>query len=177
MMIAISLFLNGSARSRDAKLNVDDIRKPPRANRDWRSTVCRQITRGSGDNWDQQRAPLLTNQIAMMSVLGPSFAELQVLSDEQLSACAGWAHEALGVLFCRYHRLILNIGFKILRDHGEAEDLAQSVFLECYRVAGQFDPTPGSTRTWLLQYVYQLRVTGDREQGLGGMCATSAPQE
>jgi RNA polymerase sigma-70 factor (ECF subfamily) len=94
---------------------------------------------------------------------GCSFAELQVLSDEQLMLHVSAGHyDALGVLFDRYHRLILSIGFKILRDPGEAEDLAQSVFLECYRVAEQYDPRRGSTKTWLLQYVYHRSINRRR---------------
>ena len=85
-----------------------------------------------------------------------SFAQLQELSDEQLMVHVKGQHDdALTVLFDRYHRLVLSIGFKIVRDLGEAEDLAQSVLLECYREAGQFDPARGSTKTWLLQYAYR----------------------
>jgi RNA polymerase sigma-70 factor, ECF subfamily len=92
---------------------------------------------------------------AVSGLRGYGISELQVLSDEQLMVHVQAGHyEALGVLFCRYRRLILSVGFKILRDPGEAEDLAQSVFLEVYRVAGQFNAARGSTKTWLLQYAY-----------------------
>jgi RNA polymerase sigma-70 factor, ECF subfamily len=94
---------------------------------------------------------------------GYSFAELQTLSDEQLMVHVRGQHDdALAVLFDRYHRLVLSIGFKILRDLGEAEDLAQSVFLEISRVAGQFDPARGSTKTWLLQYAYHRSINRRR---------------
>lgn len=54
-------------------------------------------------------------------------ARLQLLSDEQLMMhVKALQYDALGVLFDRYHRLILSVGFRILRDSGEAEDLAQS---------------------------------------------------
>jgi RNA polymerase sigma-70 factor (ECF subfamily) len=92
-----------------------------------------------------------------------SFAELQILSDEQLMVHVKGGHDdALAVLFDRYHRLVLSIGFKILRDLGEAEDVSQSVFLEFYRVAGQFDPARGSTKTWLLQYAYHRSINRRR---------------
>jgi len=74
----------------------------------------------------------------------------------------GGHDDALAVLFDRYHRLVLSIGFKILRDLGEAEDLSQSVFLEFHRVAGQFDPARGSTKTWLLQYAYHRSINRRR---------------
>ena len=93
-----------------------------------------------------------------------SFAQLHDLSDEELMAQvkAGY-DDALTVLFDRYHRLVLSIAFKILRDLGEAEDLAQSVFLEIYRVAAQFDPARGTTKTWLLQYAYHRSINRRRD--------------
>jgi RNA polymerase sigma-70 factor (ECF subfamily) len=83
------------------------------------------------------------------------FADLARLPDEQLMLHVKSGHDdALAVLFDRYHRLVLSVGYKILRDLGEAEDLMQAVFLEFYRTAAQFDPVRGSAKTWLLQYAY-----------------------
>lgn len=94
---------------------------------------------------------------------GLSFDELDRLTDEELMLHVKGGHDdALAVLFDRYHRLVLSIGFKILHDLGEAEDLAQAVFLEFYQVAGQFDPARGSTKTWLLQYVYHRGINRRR---------------
>jgi RNA polymerase sigma-70 factor (ECF subfamily) len=94
---------------------------------------------------------------------GRSFAELQILSDEQLMVHVKGGHDdALAVLFDRYHRLVLSIGFKILRDLGEAEDLAQTVFIEISRAAGQFDAARGTTKTWLLQYAYHRSINRRR---------------
>jgi RNA polymerase sigma-70 factor (ECF subfamily) len=84
-----------------------------------------------------------------------SSRELRNLSDEFLMAHLQAGHaDALAVLFDRYHRLVLSIAMKILRDVGEAEDLMQSVFLEIYRSAAQFDPAKGTTKVWILQYAY-----------------------
>jgi RNA polymerase sigma-70 factor, ECF subfamily len=63
-------------------------------------------------------------------------------------------NDALAVLFERYQRLVLSIALKIVRDHGEAEDVTQNVFLEIYRSVAQFDPAKGSLKVWLLQYAY-----------------------
>ena len=94
---------------------------------------------------------------------GYSFADLQGLSDDRLMVHVKGRHDdALAILFDRYHRLVLSIGLKILRDLGEAEDLAQSVFLEISRVAGQFDPGRGTTKTWLLQYAYHRSINRRR---------------
>jgi RNA polymerase sigma-70 factor (ECF subfamily) len=100
---------------------------------------------------------------------GLGFEELSQLPDPELIALLQAGHnDALAVLFDRYHRLILSVAFKILRDPAEAEDVMQSVFLEVYRVAGQFESSRGSAKVWLLQYAYHrsmnrreyLRVRG-----------------
>jgi RNA polymerase sigma-70 factor (ECF subfamily) len=86
---------------------------------------------------------------------GLEFADLARLSDETVMAHLQAGHaDALAVIFDRYHRLVLSVAMKILRDVGEAEDLMQSVFLEIYKVVAQFDPAKGTTKGWLLQYAY-----------------------
>jgi hypothetical protein len=71
----------------------------------------------------------------------PKLFPMQDLKDEKLMAQlqAGQA-DALAVLFDRYHRLVLGIALKIVRDRGEAEDVMQNVLLEIFRAAAQFDP-------------------------------------
>ena len=93
----------------------------------------------------------------------PSFTQLTRLSDEEVMAQLQAGHDdALAVLFVRYHRLVLSISLKILRDLGEAEDCAQSIFFEVFRSAAQFDPTRGTTKTWLLQYAYHRSINRKR---------------
>jgi len=58
---------------------------------------------------------------------------------------------ALGQLLERYARLVLGIGYRILRDSGEAQELVQDVFLHIYRKAQLFDPQRGAFRTWLIR--------------------------
>ena len=87
---------------------------------------------------------------------GVGFAELAHLTDEALMAhLRDGHHDALARPFPdRYHRLVLHIALRILRDAGEAEDLMQSVFLEIFSSAVQFDQARGSTKAWILQYAY-----------------------
>jgi RNA polymerase sigma-70 factor (ECF subfamily) len=81
------------------------------------------------------------------------------MNDEQLMARLQTGNgDALAVLFDRYHRLVLSIALKIVRDPGEAEDVMQNVFLEIFRSAAQFDPAKGTTKTWLLQYAYHRSI-------------------
>jgi RNA polymerase sigma-70 factor (ECF subfamily) len=83
------------------------------------------------------------------------YSEFLSLSDELLMVHLGQGHpDAMAVLFDRYHRLVLNVAFRVLRDTGEAEDLMQSVFLEIFHTAAQFDPARGTTKVWILQYAY-----------------------
>jgi RNA polymerase sigma-70 factor (ECF subfamily) len=86
---------------------------------------------------------------------GLAFEQLSNLADPDLIAHLRAGHnDALAILFDRYHRLILSVAFKILRDSAEAEDVMQSIFLEIYRVARQFEASRGSAKVWLLQYAY-----------------------
>jgi RNA polymerase sigma-70 factor (ECF subfamily) len=86
---------------------------------------------------------------------GLSFSQLAKLTDEQVMAHVQAGHDdALAVLFDRYHRLVLSIALKILRDIGEAEDVTQTVFFQIFKASAQFDPSRGTTKMWLLQYAY-----------------------
>lgn len=66
---------------------------------------------------------------------------------------------ALPILFDRFHRLVMKIALRILRDAGEAEDVMQEIFLEIFNKAGQFDPAKGSAKTWILQYAYHRSLS------------------
>ena len=80
---------------------------------------------------------------------------LQTRTDEELMhILQAGSQDALSVLFERYYRLVLHTAAGIVRNHSEAEDVMQDVFLEIYRDAAKFDPKRGKLRTWLLQYAY-----------------------
>jgi RNA polymerase sigma-70 factor (ECF subfamily) len=73
------------------------------------------------------------------------------VSDEALvRALAGGDREALGRLYDRYAALLIGVGYQILGNRREAEDLLHDVFLEAWRQAGQYDPGRGSVRAWLV---------------------------
>lgn len=80
---------------------------------------------------------------------------LEQLADEDLVALlAAGNHDAMRVIFDRYYRVITRVALRIVRDFGEAEDVAQITFTDFYRSAKLFDARKGSLRTWLLQYTY-----------------------
>ncbi len=76
--------------------------------------------------------------------------------------------EALSPLFDRYHRLVLSIAAKIVRDRTEAEDLMQEVFFEVYRFVGRFDPDRGSAKSWIIQFAYYKSLKRRRYLALRG---------
>ncbi len=83
------------------------------------------------------------------------YAELQDCPDEKLvEEIRNGNTDGFAVIFKRYHRLVHVTALNIVRDAGEAEDLTQTVFLEIYRRLGQFDPTRGTLKVWLLQFAY-----------------------
>jgi RNA polymerase sigma-70 factor (ECF subfamily) len=92
-----------------------------------------------------------------------SLAELKRLSGEELITYVKAGHQdAFAILFERYHRLVLEIALKVMRDRAEAEDLAQSVFFEIFREAAQYDPERGSIKTWIAQYAYHRSLSRRR---------------
>jgi RNA polymerase sigma-70 factor, ECF subfamily len=100
----------------------------------------------------------------------PAYGELLSVSDEVLMQhIAGGHADALAVLFDRYHRVVMNIAMRILRDAGEAEDLMQSVFLEIFRSAAQFDAAKGTTKVWVLQYAYHRSFNRRQYLNLRGL--------
>lgn len=85
------------------------------------------------------------------------------LSDEYLlEAFKTGNHDALSVLFKRYHGMVFRVCLKILRDRSEAEDVLQDVFLGMFRVAEKFDAAKGSAKAWILQYAYHRSLDRKR---------------
>jgi RNA polymerase sigma-70 factor, ECF subfamily len=82
------------------------------------------------------------------------------MSDEEVMEQLRSGHpDALPVLFDRFHRLVLKVALRILRDPGEAEDVMQDIFLEILNKADQFDAAKGTAKTWILQYAYHRSLS------------------
>lgn len=134
-------------------------------------------------NLAQMQADLTIRHYELADLSG---AVLDKLSDEELFAClkAGH-HDALAILFRRYHLTVLKIARNILRDAGEAEDLTQAVFLELLQTAAQFDPAKGTSKRWIIRYAYHrslnrkqylnARAFYDQEEVEGCKALESAP--
>jgi RNA polymerase sigma-70 factor (ECF subfamily) len=94
---------------------------------------------------------------------GAQAQDLGKLSDQELMEfMAAGRHDALTVLFDRYHRLVFSIAIRIVRDPGEAEEVVQTVFLDIFKAAGNFDPNKGIPKVWILQYAYHRALQRKR---------------
>src|SRR6266446_2576653 len=62
---------------------------------------------------------------------------------------------ALGMIFDRYYRVVLNITWRVLRDRAEAEDLTQEIFLQIFQHANRFDPSQETAKSAIVRYSFQ----------------------
>lgn len=75
--------------------------------------------------------------------------KVQASSDRELIArIAGGDRDAMGVLYTRHHENIYRFAHRIVRDAQAAEDIAGDVFLDVWRVAGEFEHQC-EVATWL----------------------------
>jgi RNA polymerase sigma-70 factor (ECF subfamily) len=93
---------------------------------------------------------------ARSSIERPANAEI---ADEVLmTRVVAGDKEALACLFRRYARLVRAVGYKILRDDSEADDLLQDVFLFIHQKSAVFDSSRSSARSWIVQMAYQRAI-------------------
>ena len=93
--------------------------------------------------------------MSLTKPVGLQFEDLCRLSDEELMECVTIGrHDALAVLFDRYHHLVFSVALRIVRDPGEAEEVVQTVFLDIFRAVANFDSRKGILKVWILQYAY-----------------------
>jgi RNA polymerase sigma-70 factor, ECF subfamily len=75
----------------------------------------------------------------------------EVIADDALIVqVARGGRSALGDLYDRHVGVMAALATRILGDARDAEDLVHDVFVEVWQRAGDFDPSRGSVRTWLL---------------------------
>ena len=71
--------------------------------------------------------------------------------------------QALAALYDRYGGLAYAFAYRLLREHGPAQEVVQDAFLRVWRHAGSFAPHRGSVRRWLLAIVHHGAI--DRIRG------------
>jgi RNA polymerase sigma-70 factor, ECF subfamily len=96
--------------------------------------------------------------------LGQNGSRLRTQSDEELCqrAAASRDSAAFQELFDRYWSQVFRLTLAIVRSEAEAEDVAQSVFVELHCRAGEFDSTKGAFCNWLLYYAYTRAIDQKR---------------
>jgi RNA polymerase sigma-70 factor, ECF subfamily len=62
--------------------------------------------------------------------------------------------DAFAELFDRYAQLLYRVVYRVVDDHGEAEELVQEVFLRLFERAVQFDPAKGAAKPWMVRVAY-----------------------
>ncbi len=102
-------------------------------------------------------------KMSLANPRGSQAQELDKLTDQELMEfMTAGRHDALTVLFDRYHRLVFSVAIRIVRDPGEAEEVVQTVFLDIFRACGNFDPNKGIPKVWILQYAYHRALQRKR---------------
>jgi RNA polymerase sigma-70 factor (ECF subfamily) len=71
-----------------------------------------------------------------------------------LTEAGNGSKDALGAIFRRHRRTVLNVARRILRDDSEAEDLCQEVFLFLFQSAKSFNAGKGTALSWIIQITY-----------------------
>ena len=107
------------------------------------SQPCRSAVSETADSTDREGFAGAVSQ--NISETDPSALLLRIQKRDR---------DALAELFDRYSRLVLSIGWKVLRDPCEAEDLVQDVFLFIWTRGDLFDPRRGDAHRWLVQVFY-----------------------
>jgi len=96
--------------------------------------------------WDNYRAD---------SVSAPERKDLDQSDEELMLRLRSSDSDALTSLYYRYARTVLAIGYRVLHDRGEAEDILQEAFFQIFRKAGFFDPSKGSVKAWIVQISFR----------------------
>jgi RNA polymerase sigma-70 factor, ECF subfamily len=80
------------------------------------------------------------------------------IESQLLSRVATGDRDAFGALYDRMQPRVLGLAVRILRDFGQAEEVAQEVFLEVWQFARGFDGTKGSATGWILRKTHSRSV-------------------
>jgi RNA polymerase sigma-70 factor (ECF subfamily) len=99
--------------------------------------------------------PLIRTAPRTRSISARETPETRYPSDEELMGfLAENDSKALELLFNRYSRVVLGIARRILRDHGEAEDVVQETFFRLFQRAKLFDPKEGTAKAWIVRIAF-----------------------
>lgn len=82
-------------------------------------------------------------------------SENRPLTDEELMERVSHRDTtALGMIFDRFYKVVLNITWRVLRDRAEAEDLTQEIFLQIFHHAHRFDSSQETAKSAIVRYSF-----------------------
>lgn len=86
-----------------------------------------------------------------------------------LAALRAEPARGIALLYDHYGRMVYSLAFRLVQDHGTAEEITQDVFVRCWSSIDRFDPARGGLATWLLTIAHhraidELRSRRGREQ-------------
>ena len=87
----------------------------------------------------------------------PSITSIEIES-ALLEKTARGDRAAFGELYDRMQPRVLGLATRVLCDSGQAEEVAQEVFLEVWQQAGRFDNSKGSAVGWILRKTHGRAV-------------------
>ena len=71
---------------------------------------------------------------------------------------------AFGELYDALSPLVYGVVLKVVRDPSQAEEVAQEVFVELWRLAARFDVTKGSAKTWAATLAHRRAIDRVRSE-------------
>src|ERR1700679_3058728 len=80
-------------------------------------------------------------------------ADNRISNEELVAALAAGDQDALATLNQRYGRALTAVSDRILRDQGDAEEVAADVLWQLWREASRFDRSRGSVGAWIMMTV------------------------
>ncbi|MBC5825291.1 MAG: sigma-70 family RNA polymerase sigma factor [Candidatus Eremiobacteraeota bacterium] len=72
------------------------------------------------------------------------------------------------MLYDRYSKVAYSLAYRIVGDHGSAEDIVQDAFLAVWRQANKYRRDLGAARSWLLAIVHHRSIDRLRSSASSG---------
>src|SRR5260370_2749365 len=83
-------------------------------------------------------------------------SENEPLTDEELMERVSHRDTAaLGMIFDRHYKVVLNITSRVLGDRAKAQDLTQEIFLQIFHHAHRFDSSQETAKSAIVRYSFQ----------------------
>ncbi len=90
------------------------------------------------------------------------------LADEDLLVhVADGDERAFEVLYDRHGKVAWSLAYRLIGEHGAAEDLVQEVFLAVWNQAERYSVAKGSVRTWILAILHNRAIDRLRQSAAG----------